>query len=76
MVVEFGRLDLADQDGAKMETISEDGCTFLGVSILKAERKVECIRRLKNVLKFKLSGKNAVLAVNTWEVSIMHRRAK
>ena len=57
----------------------EDGYKYLGIleynEVLHAEMKTrlqnECYRRLKRILKSKLNGKNVIMAVNTWAVSVL-----
>ena len=62
-----------------MKSVEEDGYKYLGIleynEVLHAEMKIrlqnEYYRRLKRILKSKLTGKNVIMAVNTWAVSVL-----
>ena len=66
-------------NGQMMKEIDESGYKYLGIveidKIKETEMKdkfaSEYKRRLKLVLKSKLNGKNKILAINTWAVSIL-----
>ena len=76
-VVKYYGVDLAD--GRRMKSVEEDGYKYLGIleynEVLYAEMKIrlqnEYYRRLKRILKSKLNGKNVIMAVNTWAVSVL-----
>ena len=65
-------------NGQMMKKIDESGYKYLGIvemdKIKETEMKdkfaSEYKRRLKLVLKSKLNGKNKILAINTWAVSV------
>ena len=66
-------------DGQDMKDIAEAGCTHLGIleigKIKEKEMKEtfskEYLRMLRLILRSKLTGRNKVMAVNTWAVSVM-----
>ena len=70
-------------DGQNMKDIDEAGCTHLGIleigKIKQKEMKEtfskEYLRRLRLILRSKLTRRNKVMAVNTWVVSMMRYRA-
>ena len=70
-------------DGQNMKDIDEAGCTHLGIleigKIKEKEMKEtfskEYLRRLRLILRSKLTRRNKVMAVNTWVVSMMRYRA-
>ena len=76
-VVKYDGVDLPD--GRRMKSVEEDGYKYLGIleynEVLYAEMKIrlqnEYYRRLKRILKSKLTGKNVIMAVNTWAVSVL-----
>ena len=76
-VVKYDGVDLPD--GRRMKSVEEDGYKYLGIleynEVLHAEMKTrlqnEYYRRLKRILKSKLNGKNVIMAVNTWAVSVL-----
>ena len=76
-VVKFEGVDLPD--GRRIKTVEEEDYKYLSIvennDLLHGEmkRKIRCeyFRRLKRVLKSKLSGKNVIMAVNTWAVSVL-----
>ena len=76
-VVKYDGVDLPD--GRRMKSVEEDGYKYLGIleynEVLHAEMKTRLqnkyYRRLKRILKSKLNGKNVIIAVNTWAVSVL-----
>ena len=70
-------------DGQDMKEIDEAGCTHLGIlKIVKIKEKEiketfskEYLQRLRLTLRSKLTGRNKIMAVNTWVVSAMRYRA-
>ena len=66
-------------DGECMKDIEDSGYTYLGIleadQIKEKEMKEkfsnEYKRRLRLVLKSKLNGRNKIMAINTWAVSVM-----
>ena len=70
-------------DGQVMKAIEDRGCRYLGIletdHLKEKEMKdlflKEYKRRLKLVLKSKLSGKNKIMAANTWAVAILRYSA-
>ena len=70
-------------DGQDMKEIDEAGCTHLGIlKIVKIKEKEiketfskEYLQRLRLTLRSKLNGRNKIMAVNTWVVSVMRYRA-
>ena len=76
-VAKFEGVDLPD--GCRMKIVEEEGYKYLGIleynDLLHGEmkRKIRCeyFRRLKRVLKSKLNGKNVIMAVNMWAVSVL-----
>ena len=66
-------------NGQMMKEVDESGYKYLGIvemdKIKETEMKdkfaSEYKRRLKLVLKSKLNGKNKILAINTWAVSVL-----
>ena len=80
-VVKYDGVNLPD--GHRMKSVEEDGYKYLGIleynEVLHAEMKIrlqnEYYHRLKRILKSKLNGKNVIMAVNTWTVSVLRYRA-
>ena len=76
-VVKYDGVDLPDE--RRMKSVEENGYKYLGIleydEFLHAETKIrlqnEYYRRLKRSLKSKLNGKNVIIAVNTWAVSVL-----
>ena len=76
-VVKYDGVDLPD--GRRMKSVEEDGYKYLGIleysDVLQAEMKTrlqnEYYRRLKRILKTKLNGKNVIMVVSTWAVSVL-----
>ena len=66
-------------DGQHMKDIDETAYTYLGIletdKIKKKEMKEkfskEYLRRLRLMLSSKLSGRNKIMAINTWAASVM-----
>ena len=66
-------------DGQVMKQMDEDRYKYLGTlecnQVMEKEMKTifrkEYIRRLKLVLKSKLNGRNKILAINIWAVSLL-----
>ncbi|XP_063595812.1 uncharacterized protein LOC134772704 [Penaeus indicus] len=66
-------------NGQMMKEIDESGYKYLGIvemdkikeTDMKEKFTSEYKRRLKLVLKSKLNGKNKILAINTWAVSVL-----
>ena len=66
-------------DGTMMRNIEEGGYKYLGIleadgikhDEMKEQLKKECIRRVRNVLKSKLNGRNIISAINSRAVSIV-----
>ena len=71
-------------DGQHMKDIDETGYTYLGIletdKIKKKEMKEkfskEYLRRLRLMLSSKLSGRNKIMAINTWAASVMKYSAE
>ena len=65
--------------GEKIREIGEDGYIYLGIlecdevkeQEMKDKFKNEYFRRTKLILKSKLNGRNKIMAMNTWTVSIL-----
>ena len=70
-------------DGKMMKNIEEDRYKYLGIlkadylkhEEMKDQIKKECIRRVRNILKSKLNGRNIILAINSRAVSIARYEA-
>lgn len=66
-------------DGDVMRQIEDDGYKYLGImemdqimeSTMKAASGKEYLRRLQLILKSQLNGKNKVLAINSWAISVL-----
>ena len=66
-------------DGNVMRQIEDDGYKYLGImemdqimeSTMKAAFGKEYLRRLRLILKSQLNGKNKVLAINSWAISVL-----
>ena len=66
-------------DGQHMKDIDEAGYTYLGIletdkikeKEMKEKFSKEYLRRLRLILRSKLNGRNKIMAVNTWMVSVM-----
>ena len=66
-------------NGMTMKEVESEGYRYLGILELnkvkdkemKEQFQKEYMRRLKAVLKSKLNGRNKILAVNTWAVSVL-----
>ena len=66
-------------DGQHMKDIDETGYTYLGIletdkikeKEMKEKFSKEYLRRLRLILRSKLNGRNKIMAVNTWAVSVM-----
>ena len=66
-------------DGQDMKDIDETGYTYLGIletdkikeKEMKEKFSKEYLRRLRLILRSKLNGRNKIMAVNTWVVSVM-----
>ena len=66
-------------DGQDMKGIDESGYKYLGIlqtdkikeKEMKGKFRKEYLRRLRLILRSKLNGRNKIIAVNTWAVSIM-----
>ena len=79
-VIKYDGVDLPD--GHRMKSVEEDGYKYLGIleynEVLYAEMKIrlqnEYYRRLKRILKSKLNGKNVIMSVNIWAVSVLRYR--
>ena len=81
--MERGKINRTDGirllDGQHMKDIDETGYTYLGIletdKIKEKEMKEkfsrEYLRRLRLILRSKLNGRNKIMAVNTWAVSVM-----
>ena len=65
--------------GKKIREIEEDGYKYLGIleydrlqeQEIKDKLRNEYLRRAKLILKSKLNGRNKIMALNTWAVSIL-----
>ena len=77
-VVKYDGVDLPD--GRRlMKSVEDDGHKYLAIleynEVLHTEMKIrlqnEYYRRLKGILMSKLNGKNVIMAVNTWAVSVL-----
>ena len=83
LIMERGKVIRTDSirlpDGQHMKDIDETGYTYLGIletdKIKEKEMKEkfsrEYLRRLRLILRSKLNGRNKIMAVNTWAVSVM-----
>ena len=81
--VERGKVIRTDgirlSDGQDMKDIDETGYTYLGIwetdkikeKEIKEKFSKEYLRRLRLILRSKLNGRNKIMAVNTWVVSVM-----
>ena len=66
-------------DGQHMKDSDETGYTYLGIletdkikeKEMKEKFSKEYLRRLRLILRSKLNGRNKIMAVNTWAVSVM-----
>ena len=66
-------------DGQVLKDIDDTGYKYLGIleHDKVKEKKMEDVftaefkRRIKLVLKSKLSGKNTILAINTWAAAVL-----
>ena len=66
-------------DGQDMKDIDETGYTYLGIwetnkikeKEMKKKFSKEYLQRLRLILRSKLNGRNTIMAVNTWAVSVM-----
>ena len=66
-------------NGMTMKEVESEGYRYLGIfgldkikdKEMKEQFQKEYTRRLKAVLKSKLNGRNKILAVNTWAVSVL-----
>ena len=62
-----------------MKDIDETGYTYLGIletdkikeKEMKEKFSKEYLRRLRLMLSSKLSGRNKIMAINTWAASVM-----
>ena len=62
-----------------MKDIDETGYTYLGIletdkikeKQMNEKFNKEYLRRLRLILRSKLNGRNKIMAVNTWTVSVM-----
>ena len=65
--------------GHHMKEIDETGYTYLGIletdkikdKEMKEKFSIEYLRQLRLILRSKLNGRNKIMAVNTWAVSVM-----
>ena len=79
--VKFEGIDLPE--GQKMKRVEDDGYKYvwlLEYDDLQHERmknalRIEYFRQMKKVLKSKLNGRNTILAMNAWAVSVLRYRA-
>ena len=70
-------------DGEAIKSIEADGYKYLGVlgldKFMEAQMKSKFVkeyeRRLRLVLKSKLSGRNKIMAMNTWAVALLRNLA-
>ena len=70
---------IALPNGQMMKAIDESGYKYLGIveldkikeTDMKDKFASEYKRRLKLVLKSKLNGKNKIIAIKTWAVSVL-----
>ena len=78
--MEFGiRIRIELPSGEKIREIEEDGYKYLGIleydrvkeQEMKDKFRNEYFRRAKLILKSKLNGRNKIMALNTWAVSIL-----
>ena len=87
LIIERGKVIRIDgvrlPDGQDMKDIDEAGYTYLEIletdKIKEKETKEkfskECLLRFRLILRSKLNGRNKIIAVNTWAVSVMRYRA-
>ena len=83
LIMERGKVIRTDgirlPDGQHMKDIDETGYTYLGIletdkikeKEMKEKFSKEYLRRLRLILRSKLNGRNKIMAVNTWAVSVM-----
>ena len=83
LIMERGKVIRTDSirlpDGQHMKDIDETGYTYLGIletdkikeKEMKEKFSKEYLRRLRLILRSKLNGRNKIMAVNTWAVSVM-----
>ena len=83
LIMERGKVIRTDSirlpDGQHMKDIDETGYTYLGILETDKIKEKEmnekfskkCLRRLRLILRSKLNGRNKIMAVNTWAVSVM-----
>ena len=83
LIIERGKVIRADgirlPDEQHMKDINETGFTYLGIletdkikeKEMKEKFSKEYLRRLRLILRSKLNGRNKIMAVNTWAVSVM-----
>ena len=65
--------------GKKIRVIEEDGYKYLGIleydrvkeQEMKDKSRNEYFRKAKLILKSKLNGRNKIMVLNTWAVSIL-----
>ena len=87
VIIKRGKVVTSDgiqlPNGESIKTVDDEGYRYLGMleidQIMQQQMKVliqkEYLRRTKKILKSKLNGKNIVLAINSWGVSLMRYEA-
>ena len=87
VIIKRGKVVTSDgiqlPNGESIKTVDDEGYRYLGMleidQIMQQQMKVliqkEYLRRTKKILKSKLNGKNIVLAINSWAVSLMQYEA-
>ena len=66
-------------DGERIKEIEKNGYRYLGIleynkikeSKMKENFRREYLRRTKLIMKSRLNGRNKIIAINTWAVSLM-----
>ena len=66
-------------NGESIKSVDEEGYKYLGIleideimnQTMKELVQKEYLRRLKKILKSRLNGKNIIIAINTWAVSLL-----
>ena len=83
IIMNRGKVESTDvielPSGEKIREIEENGCKYLGIleydrikeQEMKYKLRNKYFRRAKLILKSKLNGRNKIMALNTWAVSIV-----
>ena len=70
---------LTVKDGERIKEVEKNGYRYLGIleynkikeSTMKENFRREYLRRTKLIMKCRLNGRNKIVAINTWAVSLM-----